>query len=389
MTPFGGARTCIVVAGDRCASDIARRIVGDETRWRELVDVNPHKPRSRVAGFDHLADGERLVLPIAWPDDPFSHMAVMPGANARERRFEAGALPPAVLPNGWVDDDLKAVMVMASDLGVGDPKSLLYVWASETGVSAQNQLNPKTKLDLPSSDAWSPFFAGGLNGSTALVCRAMGFKSASDWLNAPVRVQLQGILRQYRNHVRALNEGFDARAAKIGTTTAALIYAFNFLPAYAPGLKSPTQAITQAGSAFYDGNRVLDTSNPKKGYICLRDFEVLTAPNRWPSGWPIYALTSRIDDLRADPQLVASLGPTGTSIWAPIASIWQQLTGRPVVGDPAGAAMPVPSSGAAAAAASSGFAGMSKWGPQEYWKATGVVLFAGFLVAYAQGWIRR
>lgn len=385
----GGARTCIVVAGDRCASDVARRIVGDETRWPELVTVNPQKRRSRVAGFDHLADGERLYLPLDWPDDPFAHRVVMPGANAREQRFEAGALPPAVLPQGWTDDDLKAIMVMASDLGVGDPKSLLYVWASETGISAQGQLNPRTKLDLPSSDAWSPFFAGGLNGSTASTCRGMGFKSAQDWLGAPIRVQLQGILRQYRNFVRAMGEGFDARAAKIGTTTAALIYSFNFLPAYAPGLKSPTQAITQAGSPFYDGNRVLDTSTPKKGYICLRDFEVLTAPNRWPRGWPVYALAQRLDDLRSDPQLVASLGPTGASIWAPIESIWQNLTGKPVQADSAMGAAPVPSSGSRAAASSSGFAATSHWGPQEYWKATGVVVFAGFLIAYAQGWIRR
>jgi len=389
-------RSCIVLPGDRGAGDIAQRIAGSAARWRELVLVNPQKRRNAIGAFDYLADGERLALPVSWPDDPFSTMARMPKrASAGGTRFEgargfggAGALGAVSLPNGWVDDDLKAVIVMANDLGMSDPKSLTCVWASETGVSTQQQLNPRTKLDLPSSDPWSPFFAGGLNGSTAPVCRALGFKSAADWLGAPIRVQLQGIYKQYVNHVRAMGEGFDARAARLGTTAAALLYAFNFLPAYAVNLRSADQAIVSAGSVFYDQNCVLDTSTSglvatrcgqKKGTITLRDFEVLTRPNRFPSGWPVYAINARLDDMRNDVQTIASLGPTGSSVWDAMRSTWEALTGTAEKVD---APRVITSSPRMTA-------GGLNLNAEQYWKATGVVIFAAFVVAWTQGWIRR
>ena len=384
LPPPPRARQCIVLPGDRCASDLARRICGDETRWREIVAVNPQKERSRVAGFDYLVDGERLYLPVSWPSDPHAAFATMPRRPQGPNRFEAGALPSVTLPQGWVDDDLRAVIVMGADLGVSDPKSLMYVWASETGNSAAQQLNPQTKLDLASRDPWSPFFAGGLNGSTAPVIRAMGFKSAAAWLSAPIRIQLQGIYRQYQNHVRALGEGFDARANKLGTTTAALIYAFNFLPAYAVNLRSATQAIVKAGSPFYDSNRVLDTS--RKGYISLRDFETLTGPNRWPSGWPVYALANRLDALRADPNEIAMLGPTGSSIWDAIKGTWEELTGKRAHTEPSIVVTPTPHPVPPRVPLASH---ADRWSADDYWKATGVVLFAGFLLAYSGGLIRR
>jgi hypothetical protein len=403
-------RQAIVLPVDKNASDIARRIVGDERRWRELVAVNPHKTRSRFGGFDYLADGEKLWLPLHWPADPKMHLATMPGASsAGGSRFEAGTLPPSTtLPNGWQDEDLKAVIVMASDLGVSDPKSLMYVWASETGNSASQQLNPSTRLDCtfdaacncyrlgthgsPCTDPWTPFFAGGLNGSTAAVCRSMGFKSAQEWLgDTPavlarmvIRVQLQGIYRQYMNHVHALGEGFDKRAWKLNTTTAALIYLFNFLPAYAPGITSATQAIVSAGSPFYDGNVVLDTT--RKGYISLRDFEKLTAPNRWPAGWPVYALTARLDALHQDAATMTALGPTGASIWDSINQLWSQYTGNGVHQLP-----PSVLSDAARDRKDLGLKreGPDTWSAEQYWQATGALLFAGFILLYAHGYIRR
>lgn len=388
-------RTCLVMPGDRGAGDIASRIAGDAKRWRELVAVNPQKRRNMMGGFDYLADGERLALPTSWPDDPFSSMARMPkqsseaGSRFEASRGGAGALPSVALPNGWTDDDLKAVIVMGNDLGIGDPKSLTCVWASETGVSPVQQLNPRTKLDLPSSDPWSPFFAGGLNGSTAAVCRALGFKSASDWLNAPIRIQLQGIYKQYVNHVRAMGEGFDARARRLGTTAAALLYAFNFLPAYAVNLRSADQAIVSAGSVFYDQNCALDTSTSglvstrcgqKKGSITLRDFEYLTRPNRFPSGWPVYAINGRLDALRNDTGVIASLGPTGSNVWDAARSMWEQLTGTPPKVDAPRVIANAPKMTAS---------GISLSNAEQYWKATGVVIFAAFVVAYSQGWIRR
>lgn len=379
----GPCRRCIVLPTDTTASDVARRVTGDPSRWPELVEVNPQKQRSPIAGFDFLADGERLNLPTTWPDDPHASQAVYPESRA-PRRFEAGSLSPVTLPQGWTDDDLRAVIVMASNLGFGDPRSLLYVWASETGNSAAQQLNPRTNLQMATRDPWSPFFAGGLNGSTAAVCRMMGFKSANDWLTAPIKVQLQGILRQYRNHVSAMGEGFDARASRIGTTPAALLYAFNFLPAYARGLTTPTQSIASAGSIWYDGNKVLDTSTPKKGYICLRDFEKLTGPNRWPSGWPVYALARRLNAIHGDPQEIAALGPTGAGIWDSIQQAWSTLTGKNVHDTAPIAATPTwnphPPSVPLA---------RHRWGRTDWWQATGVVLAAGLLYAHHAGWLRK
>lgn len=387
-------RTCLVMAGDRGAGDIASRIAGDVKRWPELVAVNPQKRRNMMGGFDYLADGERLALPTNWPDDPFSTFARMPKqSSAAGSRFEgarggAGALAAVALPNGWADDDLKAVIVMANDLGIADPKSLTTVWASETGVSPVQQLNPRTKLDLPSGDPWSPFFAGGLNGSTAAVCRGLGFKSASDWLNAPIRIQLQGIYKQYVNHVRAMGEGFDARANRLGTTAAALLYAFNFLPAYAVNIRSADQAIVSAGSVFYDQNCVLDTSTSglvstrcgqKKGAITLRDFEYLTRANRFPSGWPVYAINSRLDALRGDASTIASLGPTGSNVWDAVKSTWESLTGTAEKVDAPRVIQNTPRM----------TGGGMNLNPEQAWKATGVVIFAAFVVAYSQGWIRR
>jgi hypothetical protein len=391
-------RACIVLPGDRGASDIAQRIAGDASRWRELVAVNPQKRRNGIGGFDYVADGERLALPVSWPDDPFSTLARMPrqssasGARFESSRGGAGVLPAVTLPNGWVDDDLKAVIVMANDLGMSDPKSLTCVWASETGVSPQQQLNPRTKLDLPSSDPWSPFFAGGLNGSTAAVCRALGFKSASDWLNAPIRIQLQGIYKQYVNHVRAMGEGFDARANRLGTTAAALLYAFNFLPAYAVNLRSADQAIVSAGSVFYDQNCALDTSTSglvstrcgqKKGTITLRDFEMLTRTNRFPSGWPVYAINARLDAMRNDVITISSLGPTGSGVWDAMKGTWEALTGTAEKVDAPRVITDAPQT----ARGLGGELGLAN--AEQYWKATGVVIFAGFLVAWTQGWIKR
>lgn len=397
----------IVLPDDRSASDVARRITGDETRWPELVAVNHQKRKSRAGGFDFLVDGERLWLPTHWPKDPFAHMTVYPSSGGGSKRFEsgAGALSTVNLPNGWTDQDLQAVIVMANDLGIADPKALLYVWASETGVSASGQLNPATHLDaqqgsdgvyrvggMPYNDPWAPFFAGGLNGSTAPVCRSMGFKSAQDWLGGTlerlagqtIMVQLQGIFRQYQNHVRALGEGFGARARRLGTTEAALIYAFNFLPAYIPGLKSATSPITSAGSPFYDTNRVLDTTVPKKGYISVRDFERLTAPNRWPAGWPVYALTQRVDALAADTATIASLGPTGAGVWSAISDLWTNLTGKNVHTNER-----YPIDEAPRARHDSAKYDRDHWSPTQYWQATGAVIFTGFLLAYAHGWIKR
>lgn len=385
-------RTCIVMAGDRGAGDIASRIAGDAARWRELVAVNPQKKRNPMGGFDFLADGERLALPHDWPDDPFSTLARMPkqsssvGSRFESARGGAGALASVALPNGWTDDDLKAVIVMANDLGISDPRSLTTVWASETGVSPVQQLNPRTKLDLVSSDPWSPFFAGGLNGSTAAVARGLGFKSASDWLNAPIRVQLQGIYKQYVNHVRAMGEGFDARARRLGTTAAALLYAFNFLPAYAVNIRSADQAIVSAGSVFYDQNCALDTSTSgpvttrcgqKKGSITLRDFEFLTRLNRFPSGWPVYAINNRLDALRNDTGTIASLGPTGSSVWDAVRGTWESLTGTAEKIDAPRVIQNTPRSVTYFQNA------------EQAWKATGVVIFAAFVIAYSQGWIRR
>jgi len=385
-------RSCLVLPGDRGAGDIAQRLTGDASRWRELVQCNPQKRRNMIGAFDYLVDGERLALPTTWPDDPFSTMARMPKqSSARGSRFEtrngAGDLfQTTPLPNGWTDDDLKTVIVMANDLGIGDPKSLTCVWASETGVSPVQQLNPRTKLDLPSSDPWSPFFAGGLNGSTAAVCRSLGFKSAADWLGAPIRVQLQGIYKEYVNHVRAMGEGFDARARRVGTTAAALLYAFNFLPAYAVNLRSADQAIVSAGSVFYDQNCVLDTSTSglvstkcgqKKGSITLRDFEYLTRPNRFPSGWPVYAINARLDALRNDPITIASLGPTGSSVWDAMRGTWESLTGTAEKTDAPRVIADAPRAGISFATA------------EQNWKATGAVIFVAFVIAYSQGWIRR
>ena len=384
-------RSCIVLPGDRGAGDIAQRIAGDASRWRELVTVNPQKRRNAIGAFDYLADGERLALPVSWPDDPYSTLARMPSrqSSAAGSRFEssrggAGALPAVTLPNGLVDDDLKAVIVMANDLGMSDPKSLTNVWASETGVSTQQQLNPTTGLNLTSIDPWSPFFAGGLNGSTAPVIRALGFKSSSDWLTAPIRVQLQGIYKEYVNHVRAMGEGFDIRAQRLGTTAAALLYAFNFLPAYAVNLKSADAPIVSAGSVFYDQNCVLDTSTSgpvatkcgqKKGSITLRDFEYLTRTNRFPSGWPVYTINARLDALRNDVTTISTLGSTGASVWDATKAQWEALTGTAEKTDAPRQITDAPN--------------RSSYGADDYWKATGAVVFAAFVVAWTQGWIRR
>jgi len=68
-SPGTSGHTYRVVAGDS-PSRIAKRLTGNDGRWRELVAANPQKAKQPNGNFKSLLPGEVLQLPASWSSPP-------------------------------------------------------------------------------------------------------------------------------------------------------------------------------------------------------------------------------------------------------------------------------------------------------------------------------
>ena len=107
--PPARARTYRVQQGD-FPIRIAKKFGRPEAGWRELVDANPHKPRTADGNFRQLLPGEDLHLPASWPDlpgaaPPAPPPTIAPAAAPPAAPNAAQALDPTI-----PSDVAKAVM---------------------------------------------------------------------------------------------------------------------------------------------------------------------------------------------------------------------------------------------------------------------------------------
>jgi hypothetical protein len=72
--------TYVVQPGDN-PSHIAKILVHDERRWRELVAANPKKRTTPDGNFASLMPGERLTLPDAWVSTSLAARSSAPGGS--------------------------------------------------------------------------------------------------------------------------------------------------------------------------------------------------------------------------------------------------------------------------------------------------------------------
>ena len=91
--------TYIVEAGDGPIR-IAKKLVGDGNRWRELLAANPKKKVASNGNFVSLLVGERLNVPVSWEQGmskitPSGGMVVVP---ASVDTTPAATVVPVIVP---------------------------------------------------------------------------------------------------------------------------------------------------------------------------------------------------------------------------------------------------------------------------------------------------
>jgi hypothetical protein len=309
---------------------IAKAWTGLTERWPELVHANPSKMTTSSGTFVAMTPGELLYVPVSWVEQ--YGIPRPQGEAAGLSRDAAGALP-----HGWSSSDLEIVDALARSWGVAS-EDLLSTWFAESG------LQPHIVTPAGSYE-----YAGLIEGLTRppVIDQTFGWPVGT-WrrivTQETVPVQLQAIAQIWdRTFKTYLKDTLGNYSDRMGVSPAAVIHALNFLPARVPGLKTLLSPITKAGDvdpgtktgSYYGDNKGLDLD--RDGAITLRDLDTQAA--------------QMLVRLRGAPEgailAAASSAPSAplATLFQPIASTWQGLTGKPpitTVGYKPGAA---PSSG--------------------------------------------
>jgi len=317
---------------------IAVVCVGDGRRWPEFVEANPQKTRSETTGnFVSLMPGEVLRLPGSWLAKmggvPVVHPIIAPGGEVGSLHDAGRSSPPEAaavssLPYGWSDSDLDIVVGMARGWKM-PPEDLMAIWFSESGAQPRcrsvgfgcipsGQPMPEGKLG----------YFGLIMGADKFVSPTLGW-AAGTWerivVEKSVAVQLQAIAQFWDRLGKIyLGESFADRAERIGVSPAAVMYALNFVPAYAKRATGPNSVLVKKGdgTGFYEANAGLDLDGD--GAITMRDMEarVTERRNALASGGGGRVLYLAVRDA------AGGSVPSLATLWAPITSTWQDLTGK-------------------------------------------------------------
>lgn len=326
---------------------VAVECVADGRRWPELVAANPQKPRASSGNFVSLMPGEVLTLPGAWLQKmgglPVTPVVMSPGASEVGTLHDAGSVRPTSpprgeagasysLPYGWSESDLEIVVGMARGWKM-PPEDLMAIWFSESG--AQPRCRSVGAGCIPQGQDPPPgklVYYGLIMGAGIFVDPTLGWK-AGTWAHIvtqeSIAVQLQAIAQFWdRLQKIYLGESATARAERIGVSTASVIYALNFVPAYAKRATSPDSVLVKKGdgTGFYEANAGLDIDGD--GAITMKDMEarVVDRRNALASGGAGRTLYLAVKDT------AGGAVPSLATLWAPISSAWEDLTGKsPIV----------------------------------------------------------
>jgi hypothetical protein len=192
---------------------------------------------------------------------------------------------------GWTQADLDQAAALASSYGA-PLEDILAIWNSESG------LYPRPDAKAPQSilNAANIGYFGLIMGQDAFVTQQGGMQGGM-WKsiveNDTIAKQILAIKRFWdggiRTWLKALAGQEDTvlrnRAAQLGITTAGLLYALNFVPAWtarmktadAPMIRSAEQGggdpnAPDTEARYYKDNQGFDPTN--KGYITLRDIDL-------------------------------------------------------------------------------------------------------------------
>jgi hypothetical protein len=330
MIPLG-AHLVLVQRGDS-AWKITAAILGNGSRWRELVTANPQKPTAMSGNFLTLVEGEKLHTPLSWPD--------LAAVHAPSGGDAAGLGTPDVgaLPFGWSSNDLKIVSSLASVWGVA-PEDLLVTWYEESGLQPHNI----TPLGSSAPDGRKNYEYAGLIAGLSSVwdanknARVYVIDSSLGWppgtwakivTQTPIATQLQAIAQIWDKLFKTYLHGETVGqfADRLGVSRAAVIHALNFLPARVAGLQSADAALTKDPENFY-----LSNAGPKFqnwGLDVNRDGKISLSDLDTHGRTKLAELEgSSLGPIVAEAKSAQPPGDLAT-LFAPISNEWQNLTGR-------------------------------------------------------------
>jgi hypothetical protein len=331
----------LIEPGDSCYS-IAEELTGNADRWPELVEANPGRALSELGTFRDMIPGEQLSVPPTWIEYAKSKGIPIVSADAgdvlehvREERAAAGDV--VTLPLYWTQDDVRIANAMGAMWG-GTGDDVLVTLYQETAGS----MNPHITTDFGGAapDGLPVYQYGGLiaglgsfwDGSKRIypLDQSMGWPSGT-WLKivkkSSLSVQLQAIAQIWDHVFKTYIKGetIDERAKRFGVPLHAMIHAMNFLPARASTVKDAESPLTKSPENFYRDNVLFDVN--KDGAITIRDMadfgdRQLEAMANGSKG----TLLAQARSLR----VIEPFGSLAT-LWAPITSEWQDLTGKPPI----------------------------------------------------------
>jgi hypothetical protein len=192
---------------------------------------------------------------------------------------------------GWTQADLNQAAALAGSYGA-PIEDILAIWNSESG------LYPRPDTSAPASilHAADIGYYGLIMGNDGFVTQQAGMP-AGGWknvvINSPIATQILAIKRFWdggiRTWLKAAAGQEDAvlrdRAAQLGITAAGLLYALNFVPAWASRMKTADAPMIRSAdkgggdpnapdseARYYKDNQGFDPTN--KGYITLRDVDL-------------------------------------------------------------------------------------------------------------------
>jgi hypothetical protein len=161
-----------------------------------------------------------------------------------------------ILPYGWTASAVARGVELAQRFEA-DPRDVFALWYHESG-----GLNPRVH---PFGD-----YYGLIGGSDSMVSPNIGTSWSNIVMNGSIEQQIDAIAKFWSVLERGLGESYASRASRIGTTPAAMIYAMNFVPAYAKNVKDADGVLIAGSNPYYAQNPAFHTA---KGYISIRDLE--------------------------------------------------------------------------------------------------------------------